>query len=292
MSYVIDLVKKDESRVVARGIRRVMVGCGWDPQKDRSTSNFDLDVSCIMLNERGRMPTNRHYVFYNNLRFNNDVVIHTGDNLTGDGDGDDERLLIDLGRMDRAVARIDLYYNIYQGTERRQTFGMISDCYIRICDVTHERDTSEKGPLYQSTSYADREFCRSEVNDEALHGTCLLFGSLIRTLDDRGSSSWSFRVSQKEVYGGIQRVLELVEPEPIVNQSVTAVRFQDSAVGRTMQLFCSREAVMQTCQDYRAVFGLIGVGAILLNSIGVVPLIFLGAFILLSMRGGRDSTDQ
>lgn len=282
-------LSKDETCAVEQGIRRIMVGCGWDPQEHRSSQKFDLDVSCVLLGDDGRMPSQQHYVYYRNLKFEGDVVVHTGDNLTGDGDGDDERLLLDLARMPDDVLQIDVYCNIYQGAQRGQTFGMISNCYMRVVDVTHESDTNRGGPLYQATSYANREFCRFQINDEALHSTCVMFGSLYRDgpRQGRGSSSWRFRAVQKEVYGGMDAVLDSVTPRPgsQTSRSLTT-RVADNT--NALQQRLANVAPFQMMVDGRAVFAILGVGALLFNTVGVVPLVCLAAFLWLSSHANNN----
>ncbi len=282
VSHDFCLVKKGEARAVDRGYRRLLVGCGWETPPNASRA-FDLDVSCVLLNADGRMPTKAHFVYFGQLRFRGHVVVHTGDNLTGAGDGDDERLLIDLERMPSEVERIDIYYTIYEGRARQQTFGMLSECFIRIVDVTLERDLTVRGPLYNATSYGGAEFCRSEVNDADLHGTCMLFGSLVR---DTHQGAWTFKSTQKEVFGGLDAVLSACSPEPQSLQQQLAVRWRDSAASGALQRV-SQESLIQLCVDYRGVLIVVAMGAVLLSSIGVVPLTCLGLFAWLQSRASK-----
>ena len=275
----INLVK-GESCAVQPGIRRVMVGCGWEPQLDRSAHKFDLDVSCVLLNAQGRMPSKHHYVYWGCKEFERDVVVHTGDNLTGDGDGDDERLLIDLGRVPDDVVQIDVYCNIYEGRARDQCFGMISDCYLRIVDITEEHDVSRAGPLYVATSYPNREFCRFRVNDEAVHSICVLFGSLCR-----GSGAWRFQAIQKDLYGGLDVMLQSVKPAHDPPPQRALCRFNNGGGGgQPLQALQQGLQALAPVQDApRAVLAVVGVGALLLNTVGIIPLVCLAAFLWLSV---------
>jgi len=310
MSHGINLEKGDECPV-QQGIRRIMVGCGWDPQVHQRPSNekFDLDISCVMLNAEGRMPSKQHFVYFNNLKFGGTAVVHTGDNLTGDGEGDDERLLIDLSRVPRDVAQIDIYCNIYEGRARNQSFGAVSNCYIRIVDVTEEHDTGPRGPLYVSTSYPNREFCRFQINDEATHAVCVMFGSLYRgvngTTGSTGSTTswetWQFRAVQKDVYGGIKEVIDAMAPVQRNNNdnggeslSMALARRVGGGSGsdgvgfsQAIQQRLAQGGPFQLVVDARGAFAVAGVGALLLNTVGVIPLLCLVAFIYLSSHATK-----
>jgi tellurium resistance protein TerD len=173
----IDL-EKGECVEVTSGIRRIMVGCGWDPHKERSRHAFDLDVACVLLEANGKMASRKEFVYYGNKQYGAETVVHTGDNLTGEGDGDDERILMDLTTIPTSVTQIDIFVAIYQARAREQSFGMISDCYIRIVDVSCEEDCTRRGPLYNSTSYPGREFCRFNIDEGAANCDCVQFGTL------------------------------------------------------------------------------------------------------------------
>jgi tellurium resistance protein TerD len=275
-------LEKGESRDVQQGIRRVMVGCGWDAQQDRSAHAFDLDVACVLLNEKGRMPSDAYLVYFNGKRFRDDVIVHTGDNLTGDGDGDDERLLIDLARVPREVAQIDVLMTIYDGAKRGQTFGMISDCYVRVVDVTLETETGTRGPLYDRLSYPGREFCRCNVNDAALEADGLLFGSLLR--DTRG---WRFQSVQKEIYGGLKAYLATVAPDfsDHVLSLPPSLRI-GPRVSNALQLVVPEPALLFLSDNRRAVgASVIALG--LTQFIGLGPLcVMLAVFLAASFLGG------
>ena len=75
-------------------------GLGWDTNNSSTGQDFDLDASVFILGDNGKLLSDSHFVFYNNLRSPNDAVMHTGDNLTGDGDGDDEQVIVDLSKID------------------------------------------------------------------------------------------------------------------------------------------------------------------------------------------------
>lgn len=273
-------LEKGQSCAVERGIERVMVGCGWDPIDNGQT--FDLDVSCVLLDREGRMPSRQHYIYYNCLKFMGDVIVHTGDNLTGDGDGDDERMLLDLSRIPAEVAQVDVYCSIYRGREKGQSFGMISNCYLRMVDITAERDTSTRGPLYNPVSYPDREFCRFQLNEEAMHCDCVLMGTLLR--DVSLPSVWHFNSVQKDVYGGMDAVLERVAPRQ--HSPLTLVTRQMAS--RDIQAYMpTGEGVFRKAVESRFAFVALGVGALLLNTVGHVPLICCVVFMWLSSHANK-----
>lgn len=299
----INLVK-GESCVVEQGIRRVMVGCGWDPQHDRSSHPFDLDISCVLLSAEGHKPSDAHFIYFGCETFRGDVVVSTGDNLTGEGDGDDERLLIDLARMPEDVVQIDIFCNIYEGKKRGQCFGMISDCYIRVVDITEEFDLSPQGPLYRSTSYPGREFCRFRINDEAVHATCVMFGTLHkgrRGAHSNGPQQWSFHAVQKDIsLGGLDAMLTSVKPPKNHQKTLTLRRgdreSESDARGGMMQLWqrAGELVPMQAIntRETRFLVGALGIGSLLLNVVGVVPLACLALFVWLTVSSSGDRSRQ
>ena len=247
---------KGAARDVARGVERVLVGCGWDAQERPGDQAFDVDVSCALLDAQGCLPADAFYVYYGALRFGADVVVHTGDNLTGAGAGDDERLLIDLARVPREVAQIDVLISIYRGAERGQTFGMISDCYTRVVDVTHERDTAKTGPLYDATTYAGAEFARCAVNDAALTADGMLFGAFVRVGD-----GWRFRCVQKVLHGGIKAYLESVAPRGLALAGRASLELSPGVAG-----------AVAFAADNRAALGVSLCALALTQFVGLAPL--------------------
>ncbi|RYD72079.1 MAG: TerD family protein [Sphingobacteriales bacterium] len=112
------------------------VGLGWDTNTSSNGSSFDLDTSIFVLGENKRLLSDSHFVFYNNLQTPDGAVEHTGDNLTGNGDGDDEQIKVDLSKIAPAAAEICIVVTIHDAENRRQNFGQIRNSYIRIFDGT------------------------------------------------------------------------------------------------------------------------------------------------------------
>lgn len=118
------------------GLKKIMVGLGWDVNAYDSGAAFDLDAAAFMLGVYGKCPTEKEFVFYGNLTHPSESVIHMGDNLTGEGDGDDEQIQIDLSKIPSNVEKIAFTVTIYDADQRRQNFGQVSNAFIRIVDET------------------------------------------------------------------------------------------------------------------------------------------------------------
>ncbi|MFB6712189.1 TerD family protein [Streptomyces sp. NPDC056358] len=148
----------------------VTVGLGWDARPVGGT-DFDLDASAIICGPDQKVVSDQHFVFYNNLTSPDGAVRHTGDNTTGEGDGDDEQLLVDLDRLDEKTGQIVFTVSIHDAQNRGQNFGQVEDAYIRVLD-----------------NLTGREMCRYELSYDAAGETAMVFGALYR----RGGE-WKFR---------------------------------------------------------------------------------------------------
>ncbi len=100
-----------------------MVGLGWDVNAFDSGSAFDLDAAAFLVGAGGKCPTERDFIFYGNLKHSTGAVEHMGDNLTGEGDGDDEQIMVDLAKVPANIERIAFTCTIYDAENRRQNFG-------------------------------------------------------------------------------------------------------------------------------------------------------------------------
>lgn len=110
------------------------IGLGWDTNNSSTGSSFDLDASVFVLGDNKKLISDAHFVFFNNLKSPDDSVIHAGDNLTGDGDGDDEQIKIDLTKINTAVKEICIVVTIHDAETRKQNFGQVRNSFIRIVD--------------------------------------------------------------------------------------------------------------------------------------------------------------
>ena len=118
-----------------------LVGLGWDTNRYDGGADFDLDASAFLLGENGKLLRDEDFVFYNNLNGRDGAVVHTGDNLTGDGDGDDEVIMIDFSKIPSEIKKIAICVTIHDAEARRQNFGQVSNAYIRIAKLSDEFDT-------------------------------------------------------------------------------------------------------------------------------------------------------
>lgn len=156
-------------------LRKVMVGLGWDEVQQKRgffaprPQDIDCDASAILC-IGGHLVNVADLVFYNNLRHRSGAVRHMGDNLTGVGDGDDEQIMVDLTALPQEYDKIVFVVTIYQARERRQHFGLIRNCFIRICDA-------ETG----------QELCKYNLSENYNNMTAMIFGELYRY-----NGSWKF----------------------------------------------------------------------------------------------------
>ena len=116
------------------GLKKIMVGLGWDVNAFDTGADFDLDAAVFMLGTNGKCPTDKEFIFYSNLKHPSESVIHQGDNLTGEGDGDDEQIMVDLTKVPANIERIAFSVTIYDSDVRHQNFGQVSNAYIRLVD--------------------------------------------------------------------------------------------------------------------------------------------------------------
>ncbi|MFD1213729.1 TerD family protein [Arthrobacter sp. GCM10027362] len=152
------------------GLRRAMVGLGWDP---RTTSGeaFDLDASALLLGANGKVRSQDDFIFYNQLEAKDGSVVHQGDNRTGEGDGDDEQILIDLDLVAADVERIVIAVSIDQADARGQNFGQVRDAYCRVVNQETEQ-----------------EIVRFDLSEDAASETAMIFSELYRR-----NGEWKFR---------------------------------------------------------------------------------------------------
>ena len=122
-------------------MKLALVGLGWDTNKYDGQEDFDLDASAFLLGANGKLIRDEDFVFYNNLNGRDGAVVHTGDNRTGDGDGDDEVIIIDFEKLPPEIERIAICVTIDDAERKRQNFGQVSNAYIRIAKIQDEFDT-------------------------------------------------------------------------------------------------------------------------------------------------------
>ena len=153
-------------------LRYLHIGLGWDV----NTSNdfeIDCDVSVFMLNDTNKIPADGFFVFYNNLKSQDNSVVHQGDNRTGEGDGDDEVITINLKNVDSSIEQMIFVVTIHESEIRKQNFSMIDNIFLRVYDLDANKelcryDLSESFPECDSVQIGRIYFYESEWNFEAL----------------------------------------------------------------------------------------------------------------------------
>ena len=164
----------------APGLRKIHIGLGWDV---RSTDgeDFDLDASLFMLSPGGRVRSDKDFIFYNNLRSPEGSVEHTGDNLTGEGEGDDESIKVDLESVPGEVDRLAVTVTIHEADGRRQNFGQVDNAFIRVVNQD-----------------SGAEIVRYDLSEDASTETAMIFGEVYRH-----GAEWKFRAVGQGYVGGL-----------------------------------------------------------------------------------------
>lgn len=116
------------------GLNNILVGLGWDVNAFDSGTSFDLDASVFIADASGKCPSDKEFIFYGNKEHTSGAVKHMGDNTTGEGDGDDEQIRIELNKVPDNLEKIAFTVTIYEAEQRHQNFGQVSNAYIRIID--------------------------------------------------------------------------------------------------------------------------------------------------------------
>jgi tellurium resistance protein TerD len=163
------------------GLTNVTVGLGWDTNKYDGGNAFDLDTSVFLLGDNGKVGSDSDFIFYNNTTGGNGSVVHTGDNRTGDGSGDDEQVTVDLTNVPANIQRITFTITIHEAEERNQNFGQVSNAYVRIL----------KGN-------SNEELIRYDLGEDFSIETALVVGELYRH-----NGEWKFSAIGSGFQGGL-----------------------------------------------------------------------------------------
>ena len=123
-----------------KNMNMALIGLGWDTNRYDGGKDFDLDASAILLNADGKVRKDEDFIFYGNLKSSDGSVTHTGDNLTGEGDGDDEVLIVDFSKVPADIQKIAITVTIYDAQVRGQNFGQVSNAYVRVARMANEND--------------------------------------------------------------------------------------------------------------------------------------------------------
>lgn len=164
------------------GLSGILIGLGWDESGSKSTGglgglfgskkqSIDCDASVIMLDNNGKLASKKDLIYFGNLRSENSSVMHQGDNLTGEGEGDDEQILVDLKKVPSNISRLVFVVNIYNCVKKNQDFGMIKNAFIRVVNMT-----------------GNIELLKYNLSDNYSGKTALITGEIYRH-----ESEWKFK---------------------------------------------------------------------------------------------------
>ncbi|NES81587.1 MAG: TerD family protein [Moorea sp. SIO2B7] len=173
---------------VAPGLLAAMIGLGWDVKATDTGQDFDLDASVFLLSAKEKLISDNHFIFYNNLTSPDPdkSVTHMGDNLTGEGEGDDEVIIVDLRKVPQDVKKIVITVTIHKAEERGQNFGQVNNAFVRLVDVK----TKE-------------EVLRYDLEEDYSIETALIMAELYRRNGD-----WRVNAVGSGYQGGLQAILD------------------------------------------------------------------------------------
>jgi len=167
----------------APGLAAVIVGLGWDVRTTTGT-DFDLDASALLCTDQGKVRSDADFVFFNNLTSQDGSVEHTGDNLTGEGEGDDEQVKVNLASLAPEADKVVFPVSIYDADARRQSFGQVANAYIRVVNADN-----------------DAELTRFDLTEDASTETAMVFGELYRR-----AGEWKFRAVGQGYASGLRGI--------------------------------------------------------------------------------------
>jgi tellurium resistance protein TerD len=164
----------------APGLKNIVVGLGWDPRATDG-QEFDLDASVFICGEDGKVRSDQDFVFYNNKTGADGSVEHMGDNRTGEGDGDDEQVKIDLSKVPAGVKKLAFGVTIHDADSRGQNFGMVGGAFMRIVNAEGEK-----------------ELARYDLGEDFALEKAVIFGEVYRHNDE-----WKFKAVGQGFNGGL-----------------------------------------------------------------------------------------
>ena len=164
----------------APGLTQMTIGLGWEPRATDG-QDFDLDAIAFLLNDAGKVRNDQDFIFFNNLKSSDGSVEHTGDNRTGEGDGDDEAIKVNLANVPSDVTKIAVCAIIYEGQARNQNFGQVADAFIRV--------VNDNG---------NTEIARYDLSEDSSTETAMIFGEIYSH-----NGEWKFRAVGQGFSGGL-----------------------------------------------------------------------------------------
>jgi tellurium resistance protein TerD len=167
----INLVKGQRIELTkGTGVKKIKVGLGWD-EKQGTGADFDLDASCLMVCDAGKIKQPTDFIFFNNLKHPSGAVTHTGDNLTGKGAGEDEIINVEFDKIPANIVKLIFAINIYDAKTRGQNFGMVNNAFVRIVDL----DTNV-------------ELCKYDLSENFSSEVCVLIAEIYKN-----EGEWKFK---------------------------------------------------------------------------------------------------
>ncbi len=163
------------------GLKKIKVGLGWDIKKFDTGTDFDLDSLAFLLNSTDKVRGEKDFVFYNNLKHESGAVIHSGDNKTGLGEGDDEMITLEFDKVPADINKISLVITIHDAEARKQNFGMVSNAFVRVVD-----------------SDTNVELVRYDLGEDYSTETAVIAGDVYRHQD-----GWKFNAIGSGFQGGL-----------------------------------------------------------------------------------------
>lgn len=168
------------------GLAKVLIGLGWDTNK-YDGSDFDLDASAFLLDASGKCAVVEDFIYYNQLVHNSNSVEHLGDNLTGEGEGDDEQIKIDLSNVPANINKIAITVTIHEAEARKQNFGLVTNAFVRVLDEQN-----------------GQELLRYDLSEDYSVETALVFCELYRH-----GAEWKFAAVGSGFNDGLQGLCRL-----------------------------------------------------------------------------------
>lgn len=164
------------------GLKKLIIGLGWDLNRYDGGFDFDLDTAAFLLGDNGSVTSDLDFVFYNNLKHTSGGVQHLGDNRTGQGDGDDEQIMVDISKMPANISRVAFTVTIHDAQERRQNFGQVSNSYIRVINPEN-----------------NEEMVKYELGEDFSIETAIVVGEIYKH-----NGEWKFNAAGSGFEGGLE----------------------------------------------------------------------------------------
>ncbi len=168
------------------GLNKLLIGLGWDVNKFNTSSAFDLDSTVFLTDDSGKVTADSDFVFFGNLKHASGSVEHLGDNLTGEGAGDDEQIIVDLSKVPANITKIDFCVTIYEPEVRNQNFGQVANSYIRVANV----ETNE-------------ELLRYDLGEDFSVETTVVVGEIYKH-----NGEWKFNAIGSGFTGGLKALCQ------------------------------------------------------------------------------------